>query len=50
MATSGRKLDSRTQEQIQRLRSNGVSVRETAKRVMVSTRTVQVYTSKSAPS
>lgn len=41
MATSGRKLDSATVEQIRRLRERGVSVRETAKAVRVSPVTVQ---------
>ncbi len=43
MATSGRPLDEREREQIRKLRQQGVSVRETAKRVGVCTRTVQAH-------
>lgn len=43
MATSGKPLDQRTSQAIRDLRQRGVSVRETAKRLSVSTRTVQVH-------
>jgi DNA invertase Pin-like site-specific DNA recombinase len=41
MATSGRPVDNQTRQQIQRLRENGVSVRETARAARVSAPTVQ---------
>ena len=44
MATSGKPLDNQTRQQIVRLREQGVSVRETAKATMTSTRTVQKHT------
>lgn len=43
MATSGRKLDDHTRQQIQRMRDAGVSVRETAKRADVSPATVSKF-------
>ena len=46
MATPGKSIDQRTREQIERLRSQGVSVRETARRAMVSPPTVQKVTKK----
>jgi DNA invertase Pin-like site-specific DNA recombinase len=41
MATPGRPIDNQTRQQIQRLRSNGVSVRDTARAAQVSIPTVQ---------
>lgn len=41
MATSGRRIDDRDRERIIRLREQGVSVRETARRELVSPATVQ---------
>lgn len=42
MATSGKTLDRRTQQDIARLRER-MSLRETAKELRISTRTVQKY-------
>ena len=41
MATSGQKLTPQEQQRIERLRANGLSVREIAKEERVSTTTVQ---------
>jgi hypothetical protein len=43
MATPGRPLDYQTRNAIARDRANGASIRETARRQMVSVNTVQKY-------
>lgn len=46
MAVSGKAIDEQTRRQIQKLRDAGVSVRETAKAMLVSPKTVQRLTQK----
>lgn len=44
--SSGRPIDDHTRQQIQKLRDSGVSIRETAKALLISPKTVQRATSK----